>query len=237
MIVLAPYSAERHGVSQAPHAILATRNGMGISNGEGVFEAPIPSPVGDLHDPAWAVSSLESYLGGFGHPDLVLGGEHSITLAVLRDLVRRYMEPVYLVMYDAHTDDYGEPGVINSGNWLRVAQDEGLLKGVVFDDGGRGSELPGSIDLQDIPPEAPVHVTVDVDVLTPWDIAMATPFPVPGGYRLDELLEDLQVTFGYLGSRPRLSADVVEYDPARDATRAGAFSAASIVNVILDYVS
>jgi arginase family enzyme len=161
MIYLAPYSAERHGVSQAPHTILGIRNGKSLSN-LGVVEVPIKWPVQGEANSNEVISDLTEKLKAFAPPGyIVIGGDHSITLAVLRSLAYHYLEPVYLVMYDAHTDDYYSSGVVNSGNWLKVAYEEGLIAGLVFDDGNRGDVLDGVISLEEIPPNAPVHITVE----------------------------------------------------------------------------
>ena len=60
---------------------------------------------------------------------LAVGGDHSITLPILRALKGYYNEPLALVHFDAHADTYGPAwGVdIHHGTFVRHAIDEGLI--------------------------------------------------------------------------------------------------------------
>lgn len=92
--------------------------------------------VGDLNLPN---TSLEGMRGKLeqeasslfqNYPHVVwLGGDHSVTLSILRSLRRHLQRPVSVVHFDAHcdtwTDHFGEPS--GHGTWVWEAFQEGLV--------------------------------------------------------------------------------------------------------------
>lgn len=63
------------------------------------------------------------------HHMVWLGGDHSISLPILRQLYKQYHRPIALLHRDAHcdtwTDHFGEPS--GHGTWVHEALTEGLL--------------------------------------------------------------------------------------------------------------
>jgi agmatinase len=171
----------------------------------------------------------------------VVGGDHSITLPVLRALTKR-IGPVAVVHFDAHLDLSG-PEVwadeFHHGTPMRHAIDEGLVqKGQLYQIGIRGprgtshddaiakgheSTLMSSDDigyhgvrricseLRERIGTRPVYITFDVDAVDPA-FAPGTGTPVPGGLTAREALGLLR---GLAGIDVR-GGDVVEVCPALD---------------------
>lgn len=226
MIYLAPFSVGRHGSSQAPHTIL------GIRNGETIYHPRIVEIPVHHHDATATASNIEKVLLG-KDKYLVLGGDHSITTGIVR--ARASEGPIHIVMFDAHTDDYESDEVdgvlpLHSGNWLKVVQEEGLVSGVsMFTHRGK---VPAEYN-KPVPKFGRVHVTVDIDVVTPSEIGYATAYPEAGGCTLKRLLDDIESL--QLGSAV-VTADFVEYDPTRDATQAGGFASSKIVSALLGLI-
>lgn len=229
MIFLAPFGVGRHSVSQAPHSILAYRNGETIYH-KAIAELPVHH-----YDAGVTANNLHRLLVKQSSPYLVLGGDHSITLGILR---ARYEQdgPVHLVMFDAHSDDYTMEEAdsvhpLNAGNWLRFALEEELLSGITWYN-YRGMTLQH----KPIPIKSSktnVHITVDLDVLTPSEYGWAAQFPEPGGCTLSRLESDIRNVGGVkLGSGAKVTADLVEYDPTKDATKAGAWACSRIVDAL-----
>ncbi|MDX2094098.1 MAG: agmatinase [Kofleriaceae bacterium] len=172
---------------------------------------------------------------------LVIGGDHSITLPILRGLARRY-GPIAVVHFDAHLDLSG-PDVwgdaFHHGTPLRHAIEERLIEpGQLFQIGIRGprggasdTELVTSRDhtlitaddvaerspkrvcaeLRERIRDRPVYVTFDVDAIDPA-FAPGTGTPVPGGLTAREAL---QLVRGLAGLNV-CGGDVVEVCPPLD---------------------
>jgi agmatinase len=171
---------------------------------------------------------------------LALGGDHSITLAELRALVRRH-GPLSLVQLDAHADTWDEyfGQRYFHGSTFRRAVEENLLEaGSSVQAGMRGS-VYGAQDvasaeglgftvvradaLRDLGPdrysalvrgkvgERPVFLSFDVDFLDPA-FAPGTGTPEVGGFSTAEALAFLRALRGV----NLVAADVVEVSPAYD---------------------
>jgi agmatinase len=171
----------------------------------------------------------------------VVGGDHSITLPVLRALTKR-IGPVAVVHFDAHLDMSG-PEVWNDefhhGTPMRHAIDEGLVqRGHLYQIGVRGPRATAGDDalarsqdhvlmtaddighhgvkracseLRERIGTRPVYMTFDVDAVDPA-FAPGTGTPVPGGLTAREALGLLR---GLAGIDVR-GGDVVEVCPALD---------------------
>jgi len=75
---------------------------------------------------------VESYFNELLRLDkkfLAVGGDHSLTLPILRSVFKKYKKPVALIHFDAHLDTY--PGAwgceYHHGSFLRHAIEEGLV--------------------------------------------------------------------------------------------------------------
>jgi agmatinase len=180
-------------------------------------------------------------LAAAGAAPVLIGGDHSITLPVLRALVKR-IGPLAIVHVDAHLDTSGPDtwgDAFHHGTPLRHAIAEGLVErdqlyqlGVRGPRGGADDDAVArahghvAISADDIAERGPrrvcaelrerigarpVYVTFDVDALDPA-FAPGTGTPVPGGIAAREALALVR---GLAGLDVR-GGDVVEVCPPLD---------------------
>ncbi|WP_197382295.1 agmatinase [Mycolicibacterium mengxianglii] len=193
---------------------------------------------------------LTGLLSG-GRRAVVLGGDHSVALPSLR-AAHSVHGPMALVHFDAHLDTFeGMYGAdITHGTPFRKAFEEGLLRdnnihvgvrGSVYDkqdlvnDAGMGFSIitcreiskigsDGIIErIKERVGDAPVYVSVDIDVLDPAH-APGTGTPEAGGMSSRELLEVIRG----LDDVNLVGADVVEVSPAYDHAEITAVAAANV---------
>ncbi len=171
---------------------------------------------------------------------IVLGGDHTIALPILRSLNKQY-GPVAVLHFDSHLDTwdtyFGEP--CTHGTPFRRASEENLiLKNNSMHVGTRGSVYAksdfdddeklgfGIISARDIPDlgikktielikarvgNFPLYVSIDIDVLDPA-FAPGTGTPEAGGLSSRELLSILRG----ISNLNIIGADIVEVAPAYD---------------------
>lgn len=195
-----------------------------------------------------------------GAVPVLLGGDHSITLAHLRAC--RALGPVGLVVFDAHTDAwdsfFGEP--YNHGTWLRRAVEEQLVnparsihvgvRGQQFDaadwDTLRGLRLE-LVTMADVRRdgvesvaeqirarvgEGPTFVTFDLDSVDPA-FAPGTGTPEVAGLSSSDALTLVRG----LASLDLVGCDVVELLPTHDPAGVTALLAATIAYELLSLVA
>lgn len=171
---------------------------------------------------------------------LICGGDHSITLPVLRELARVH-GPVNLIHFDSHFDfwDAYWGQKYTHGTWLRRALEEQLL-GHVAQAGIRGPQFsPDDLRfpadhgiflqtikdfhqkgvaacmqsiLDTIPADEPLYVSWDIDVVDPA-FAMATGTPEVGGLTSWDAMECIRSLSGHR----LVGMDIVEVAPPYDA--------------------
>jgi agmatinase len=188
---------------------------------------------------------------------IAIGGDHTIALPLLRAYAQRH-GPVALLHFDAHLDTWDSYfGVAYThGTPFRRAWEEGLLledrathvgiRGPLFapedldDDRRFGFEIVTAMDLEtlgiaqvsgrilDRVADAPLYVSIDIDVLDPA-FAPGTGTPEAGGLTSRELLGILR------GLRPAnlVGADVVEVAPAYDHAEITAIAASHVIYELL----
>ena len=172
---------------------------------------------------------------------LALGGDHSITLAELRALARRF-GPLALVQLDAHADtweSYFGQRYFHGTTFKRAAEEEVIDPSSSVQAGIRGSIYAGSDldvsrdlgfrlipseDLRDLGPEGfgravrervadrPVFLSFDIDYLDPA-YAPGTGTPEIAGFTTGEAVEFLRALRGI----HLAGADVVEVSPPYDS--------------------
>jgi agmatinase len=205
--------------------------------------------LGDL--PA-SLDRIQAQATGLGHL-LAMGGEHSITLPLLRALKRRLGAPLALVHFDAHVDtwpdNFGQPYA--HGSVFHHAINEGLVQpqrmiqiGIrspvqrdVWDwTIGQGVTILSAIDVHTQGPaavadrirsvvgQAPAYLSFDVDALDPA-FAPGTGTPEVGGLATWQA----QVILRALGGLRFTGMDVVEVAPAYDTAEITALAAATII--------
>ena len=188
---------------------------------------------------------------------LSIGGDHTIALPLLRAMHRRH-GPVALLHFDAHLDTWDTyfGAAYTHGTPFRRAWEEGLLledrashvgiRGPLFspddltDDARFGFEIVGAMDVLDEGRqaiasrirtrlgEAPVYVSIDIDVLDPG-FAPGTGTPEAGGLTNRELLGILR---GLAGVN-LVGADIVEVAPPYDTAEITAVAASHVAYELL----
>jgi len=191
------------------------------------------------------LARIERRVAEVGTPVIVVGGEHTVTLATIRAL-----RPRTYVHIDAHLDMRGEwprGQSLSHATWLRRAVEETGIHVIavgVHAYAEEEAEYAKSVDAVVIHRKAtnprtimdalstatpPIHVAVDIDVLDPA-YAPGVGNPEPGGLTWDELEHVLLATFLY--AKPR-SLDVVEYSPPYDCGGVTATRAVAVITRFL----
>lgn len=211
--------------------------------------APNPFDIGEaieqIEDGARATLARADYL-------VALGGDHTIALPLLRVMRERH-GPIALVHFDAHLDTWDTyfGAAYTHGTPFRRAFEEGLLapdrsvhvgiRGSLYgtqdlaDDAGFGFGIVSTVDvaregvdravarIRTRVGEAPVYVSIDIDVLDPAH-APGTGTPEPGGLSTREMMLILRGMAGL----PIVGADVVEVAPPYDHAELTALAAANL---------
>ena len=201
----------------------------------------------DYAQPAQTPAAIEAHIAGIlaqGANVISLGGDHSITLPILRAHVAKF-GPVALLQFDAHTDTWPDdaPARVDHGTFCYKAVKEGLIDvqrsihvGIrtVVDD-NLGIEI---ISAQDVARrgvadvvsairtrlgDAPVYLSFDIDALDPAH-APGTGTPVWGGLSSREVALILR---GLAGIN-LIGGDVVEVSPPYDTGEITAVAAAHV---------
>ena len=184
-----------------------------------------------------------------GKKPLILGGDHSVTLAGVTPLLQKYPHLVVLQM-DAHADlrsaylgescshasvmyallERGVKHIYQLGIRSGTSQEISLAR-------SRNRFYPYQVKepLQSMVSElthAPVYVTLDIDVVDPA-FAPGTGTPEPGGITSEELLSGLP----FLKGLNLVGFDLVEVSPPHDSNGITALLAAKILReaaILLD---
>jgi agmatinase len=205
-----------------------------------------------LGDIAGSLALIERQAAGLSHV-LALGGEHGITLALLRALAQRLGGPVALIHFDAHVDtwpdNFGQ--VLGHGSVFYNAIAEGLVdprrmiqigirspvqrevwdwtlaQGVTVltaqDVHERGVDQVAA-RVREVVGTAPAYLSFDIDALDPA-FAPGTGTPEIGGLASWQA----QAILRRLGGLAFRGMDVVEVAPAYDVAEITALAAATIV--------
>ncbi len=220
-------------------------------------------PFTRVYEPEAAHEDIERFISGFkndGVLTLAVGGDHSVTLPVLRALVSD--GPVGLIHIDAHTDTWDEymgsryshgasfrraveEGLINPRRTIQIgirgAQDstEGWdysattgMRAVFMDEVTRvGVEAVGREALR-IVGTGPTYLSFDIDSIDPA-FAPGTGTPEIGGLTSVEALTLLRTLRGV----KLMGADVVEVAPPFDPTGGTSLIAATVLYELLCLVA
>lgn len=198
---------------------------------------------------------------GHGKRVLAVGGDHSITLPLLRAVARRHGR-VRLIHFDAHLDTY--PAAwgceYHHGAFVRHAVDEGLVDPATSIQIGIRGPLAAADDLAFVERHGirvcdvdavrggggldaflatlprfdatPTYLSFDIDCLDPA-YAPGTGTPVPGGLTTYEVQRILRAL-----RVPRLvGADLVEVCPAYDPSEITALAAVDVLNELICLMS
>src|SRR5262245_6208318 len=198
---------------------------------------------------------------GDGRTLVTLGGDHTIALGCLRAAAKVH-GPVALIHFDAHLDTWDSyfGADRTHGTVFRRAFEEGLLladaschigiRGPLYAAGDltadakfgfsviRAADIDrlgiGEVTSQisDRVRDAPVYVSIDIDVLDPA-FAPGTGTPEIGGLTSRELLAILRG----LPATHMVAADVVEVSPAYDHSEITALAAATVVYELVSTIA
>jgi len=211
------------------------------------------SDIGDfalaLGDIQGSLASIQSQAGAIGHL-IALGGEHGITLALLRALTQRQGRPVALVHFDAHVDTWpdnfgqayahGSPfyhaineGLVDPHKMIQIGirspvqtdvMDWTLSKGVTVvsaQDVHACGPAVIAARIAEVVGDLPAYLSFDIDALDPA-FAPGTGTPEIGGLASWQA----QAILRRLGGVGFLGMDVVEVSPAYDMSEITALMAA-----------
>lgn len=205
-----------------------------------------------LGDIAASYALIERQAAAFPHL-VTLGGDHGITLPLLRALSKRIGGPVGVVQFDSHMDmspdNFGQPlahgcgfyhaideGLIDPRRMIQVgirapssraAFDWAKAKGVTIVSAQEAHEMgPATVAarIRDVLGSGPSYLTVDIDALDPA-FAPGTGTPEIGGLASWQL----QAILRRLAGIDFRGMDVVEVAPAYDVSEITALAAATVV--------
>lgn len=197
---------------------------------------------GDAQDMSEKLQSHAQKLLQSGKRLLSLGGDHFVTLPLLRAHAKHFGK-MALIHFDAHTDTYAHGSKFDHGTMFYHAPKEGLIDpahcvqiGIRTDhDPNNGFTVLDAAYVNDSTTEAvvaqikkvvgdlPIYLTFDIDSLDPA-FAPGTGTPVCGGLTSDRALKILR------GLAPLniVGMDVVEVAPAYDHAEMTALAGATI---------
>ena len=206
----------------------------------------------DYASVADAPAAIEAHIGGIldqGAGAITLGGDHFISLPILRAHVARH-GPLALLQFDAHTDTWpdDEPARIDHGTMFCKAVKEGLIDversvqvgirthnddtmGINVID-AREVHLNGPMataaKVKSILGDAKTYLTFDIDALDPA-FAPGTGTPVWGGLTSGQAAIMLRDLAGI----NMVGGDIVEVSPPFDTTGATAVAGAHVATELI----
>ncbi|MFM2587404.1 agmatinase [Vibrio sp. TBV020] len=208
-----------------------------IDAGDLVFDC------GDAEDFTYRLEAATSEILKSGKTMLALGGDHFITLPILRAYAKHHGE-MALIHFDAHTDTYDNGSNYDHGTMFYHAPNEGLISpkhsvqiGIrtEYEQNNHGFNVINAMEANDLSAESivarirdiigdkPVYVTFDIDCLDPA-FAPGTGTPVCGGLNSDKVLKILR---GLAGVNI-VGMDVVEVSPPYDHSDLTALAGATV---------
>jgi agmatinase len=198
---------------------------------------------GDAQDLTQRLEAAASAILDSGKTLLSLGGDHFITLPLLRAHAKKH-GPMALIHFDAHTDTYPNGSLYDHGTMFYHAPKEGLIAtensvqiGIrtEYKEAGHGFDVINALEANDLSVneivarikqrigDKPVYLTFDIDCLDPA-FAPGTGTPVCGGLTSDKILK---IIHGLSGIN-LVGMDVVEVSPAYDQSEITALAGATI---------
>lgn len=244
----------RRGTASAPSAIRMAMCNMETYDRRldlDVDDIPLHD-AGDLNLPVEVSAALRiieeavESIASSNMVPLILGGEHTITLGIVKGLLRTFKD-LSVVVFDSHLDlrdEYpsgskyshatvsrrlaellGPERVVIIGahafsrEELVWAQKVGLR--ILFSESSE-HDITKALDALG---GKPVHLSIDVDVLDP-SVVPGVSYPEPGGVSLKTLLDLITVTIRRLNV---VSLDIVELVPEQDSSEVSPYYAAKIL--------
>lgn len=251
-------TTNRAGTRDGPAAIRRASRMLVDGAHPGSWVDPAALDLADIGDFAIALGDIQRSLAaiaaqaeGLAHL-LCLGGEHGITLALLRALRRRLGAPVALVQFDAHVDTWADnfgqdyahgsvfwhairEGLVDPRRMVQVGIRSPVQRAVWDWTLGQGVTILTAQDAHAMGPDAvaarvravlgegPAYLSFDIDALDPA-FAPGTGTPEIGGLASWQAQAILR---GLRGVR-FAGMDVVEVAPAHDVAEITALAAATV---------
>ena len=201
----------------------------------------------DYADTRGVPGRIEAHIGAImdaGAAPITFGGDHSITLPILRAVAAR-RGPVALIQFDAHSDTWvdDDPDRIDHGTFLYKAIRQGIVDPAASVAVGIRTDNPDTLGVsildaasvhrdgveatlarvREVIGDRPVYVTFDIDALDPA-FAPGTGTPVWGGLASWQAAALLRGLAGI----DLIGGDVVEVSPPYDTTGATAIAGAHV---------
>jgi agmatinase len=243
------------GAALAPshirEALLSPARNLSCESGRDLRAEPRFRILGDCEvphsdDPLQSLEAATAEILRLGARPLILGGDHSLTLATVRACSGRFGK-LTLVQFDAHPDLYnefqGDP--LSHACTMTRIMEEGLA-GRLVQIGIRamnpeqrqqanrfGAEVvetprgPGA-GFAGLEVEGPIYLSIDLDALDPA-YAPGVAHPEPGGLTTRDLIDLVQQL-----PEAVVAADIVELNPLRDIQSSTAVVAAKLVRELAD---
>ena len=252
-------TTNRSGTREGPAAIRRASRMLTDGDHPQHRVEPARMNVSDIGDFSLALGDIQRSLAAIqaqaepaGHL-IALGGEHGITLPLLRALTRRLGHPVALVHFDAHVDtwpdNFGQPyahgspfyhaineGLIDPRRTVQIGIRSPVQNDVMDWTKGKGVTVLSALDVHAATPasvadrikavvgDVPAYLSFDIDALDPA-FAPGTGTPEIGGLASWQA----QAILRALGGVRFAGMDVVEVSPAYDIAEITALAAATIV--------
>ncbi|MFL5289718.1 MAG: agmatinase [Rhodopila sp.] len=252
-------TTNRSGTREGPSAI--RRASRMLTDGDHPVHrvAPDAMPLADIGDFELALGDIQASLTAIERQAdavshlIALGGEHGITLPLLRALRRRLGRPVALVHFDAHVDtwpdNFGQPyahgspfyhaineGLVDPRRMIQIGIRSPVQNDVMDWTLAQGVTVLSAQDVHAEGPaamadrilrcvgDAPSYLSFDIDALDPA-FAPGTGTPEIGGLASWQA----QAILRRLGGVDFVGMDVVEVAPAYDVSEITALAAATVV--------
>jgi agmatinase len=252
-------TTNRAGTRDGPAAIRRASRMLTDGDHPEHWVEPARMNLSDIGDFSLALGDIQGSLAAIrSQAELVdhlvaLGGEHGITLALLRALTQRLGGPVGMVHFDAHVDTWpassgqayahGSPfyhaineGLVDPHRMIQIGIRSPVQKEVMDWTLGKGVTVLSAQDVHaatpalvaariaDVVGDTPTYLSFDIDVLDPG-FAPGTGTPEIGGLAPWQA----QAILRRLGAIRFTGMDVVEVAPAYDVSEITALAAATVV--------
>jgi len=252
-------TTNRSGAREGPAAIRRASRMLTDGAHPGFWVDPAMAGLADIGDFAIALGDIPGSLArieeqamGLAHL-LCLGGEHGITLPLLRALAKRHGGGLALVHFDAHVDTWAEnfgqdyahgsvfyhairEGLVDPRRMIQIGIRSPVQREVWDWTTGQGVTILSALDVHAMGPAAvaervravvgamPAYLSFDIDALDPA-FAPGTGTPEIGGLATWQA----QAILRRLRGLRFVGMDVVEVAPAYDVAEITALAAASVV--------
>lgn len=251
-------TTNRAGTRDGPAAIRRASRMLVDGSHPSTRVDPRALPLADVGDFTLALGDLNASLAlieeqGARHEHLVaLGGEHGISLPLLRALAKRTGGPLALVHFDAHLDtwpesfgqrfSHGQPffhaleeGVVDPRRMIQIGIRSPVEPEIMDWTRSRGVTVLSALDVHMTDPgavaemvrevvgTAPAYLSFDIDALDPA-FAPGTGTPEVGGLATWQM----QAILRRIGGLDFRGMDVVEVAPAYDVSEITALAAATV---------